>query len=102
VFPGGGSLFLVPGGRGALLFLSESGGTVDWSVSVSGDPGNTISVSPAMSGTLTAAHPHIVLSITASANLSCGQRHGGSACPTITIEPGGTVFTITGRGHRSY
>jgi hypothetical protein len=82
-----------------MLFLSASGGTVDWSVSVSGDPGNTISVSPAESGTLTRAQPNVRLVITASKDLSCG-RHGGTPCPTITIEPGGTAFTITtGRGH---
>ena len=98
VFPGGGSLFVVPGGRGALLFLSASGGTVDWSVSVSGDPGHTITVSPATSGTLTAAHPHVALLITASKDLSCGN--GGNPCPTITIEPGGTVLTVTTSGRR--
>ena len=98
VFPGGGSLFLDPGGRGAPLFLSASGGTVDWSVSVSGDPDHTITVSPATSGTLTAAHPHVILEITASQNLSCGN--GGNACPTITIEPGGTVLTVTTSGRR--
>jgi RNA polymerase sigma factor (sigma-70 family) len=93
VFPGGGSLFLVPGGHGALLFLSASGGTVDWSVSVSGDPDHTITVSPATSGTLTAAHPRVTLVITASQNLSCGN--GRDPCPAITIEPGGTVLTVT-------
>jgi hypothetical protein len=98
VFPGGGSLFLVPGGRGARLFLSASGGTVNWSVSVSGDPDGTISVSPGTSGTLTAAHPYVTLEITASQNLSCGN--GGNQCPAITIEPGGTVLTVTTSGRR--
>ncbi len=98
VFPGGGSIFLVPGGRGALLFLSASGGTVNWSVSVSGDPDGTITVSPATSGTLTAAHPHVTLEITASQKLSCGT--GGNPCPTITIEPGGTVLTVSTSGRR--
>ena len=98
MFPGGGSLFVVPGGRGALLFLSASGGTVDWSVSVSGDPGHTITVSPATSGTLTAAHPRAALMISASKDLSCGN--GGNPCPTITIEPGGTVLTVTTSGRR--
>ena len=98
VFPGGGPLFLVPGGRGALLFLSASGGTVNWSVLVSGDPDHTITVTPAASGTLTAAHPHTAVEITASQNLSCGN--GGNPCPTITIEPGGTVFTVTPAGRR--
>jgi hypothetical protein len=98
VFPGGGSLFLEPGGRGAQVFLSASGGTVNWSVSVAGDPDGTITVSPATSGTLTAAHPDVTLEISASQDLSCGE--GGSPCPTITIEPGGTVFTVTTSGRR--
>ena len=98
VFPGGGSLFLDPGGRGALLFLSASGGTVNWSVTVSGDPDHTITVSPATSGTLTAAHPNVTLEISASQNLSCGN--GGNPCPTITIEPGGTVLTVAASGRR--
>jgi hypothetical protein len=98
VFPGGGSLFLVPGGRGALLFLSASGGTVSWSVSVSGDPDGTISVSPGLSGTLTAAQPRVTLEITASQDLSCGSK--GNPCPVITIEPGGYVFTVTTSGRR--
>jgi RNA polymerase sigma factor (sigma-70 family) len=98
VFPGGGSLFLVPGGHGALLFLSASGGTVNWSVSVSGDPDGTITVSPATSGTLTAAHPRVTLEISASRDLSCGD--GENPCPTITIEPGGTVLTVTTSGRR--
>jgi RNA polymerase sigma factor (sigma-70 family) len=98
VFPGGGSLSLVPGGRGALVYLSAWGGTVDWSVSVSGDPGHTITVSPATSGTLTAAHSHTAVEISASQNLSCG--YGGNACPTITIEPSGTTLTVTTSGRR--
>jgi hypothetical protein len=67
-------------------------------VYVSGDPDGTISVSPGMSGTLTAAQPHVTLQITASRNLSCGA--GGNQCPTITIEPGGTVLTVTTSGRR--
>jgi RNA polymerase sigma factor (sigma-70 family) len=98
VFPSGGSLLLEPGGRGAQLFLSATGGTVNWSVSVSGDPDHTIAVSPATSGTLTAAHPHVTLEITASQDLSCGDED--NPCPTITIEPGGTVLTVTTSGRR--
>jgi hypothetical protein len=98
VFPDGGPLYLVPGGQGATLYLTASGGTVGWSVTVSGDPGQTISVSPATSGTLTSAHPNVTLTVTASQNLSCG--HKDRHCPTFTIQPGGTVFTITtGRRH---
>ena len=98
VSPGGGSLFLDPGGRGARLSLSASGGAVNWSVSVSGDPDHTITVSPARSGTLTAGHPQVTLEITASQDLSCGDE--GNPCPAITIEPGGVVFTVTTSGRR--
>jgi hypothetical protein len=36
--------------------------------------------------------------ISASEDLSCGN--GGDPCPTITIEPGGTVLTVTTSGRR--
>jgi RNA polymerase sigma factor (sigma-70 family) len=94
VFPGGGALLVAPGWHGAQVYLSAYGGPVNWSASVANDPNNAISVSPG-SGTLTPGGS-VTVTIAASQFVRCGS---GSQCPTVTIWPNGTVFTIyTGRG----
>ncbi len=98
VFPGGGTLVVFPGG-GSPVFLHAFGGPVNWSVSVSNDPGDAVSVSPG-SGTLTEANPRATVTVSVSQRLRCGhRRHRDTPCPTITIWPSGTVLTVqTGIG----
>jgi RNA polymerase sigma factor (sigma-70 family) len=94
VSPDGGALLVAPGWRGAQVYLSAYGGPVNWSASVANDPNNVISVSPG-SGTLTPGGS-VTVTITASQFVRCGFA---TQCPTVTIWPNGTVFTIyTGRG----
>ena len=97
--PGGGILFVEPGGA-AQIELTAAGGSVNWSVTVAGDPDGAVSVSPA-SGTLTAADPSATVTVTVSQYLDCGT--GGGGCPTITIGPGGETYTIwTGHGRHHH
>jgi len=85
-----------PGGPGSTIDLSVSGGKVSWSVSVGNDPNGAVSVSPA-SGTLTPGSPTATVTVTVGPFLSCD---GGSfPCPTITISPGGAVYSIWTGGH---
>ena len=92
--PDGGALLVAPGWSGAQVYLSAYGGPVNWSASVANDPNNVISVSPD-SGTLTPGDS-VTVTITASQFVHCGFAR---QCPTVTIWPNGTVFTVyTGRG----
>jgi RNA polymerase sigma factor (sigma-70 family) len=99
VWPLGGTLRVMPGTHGTSVYLRASGGPVAWSVTVANDPEGAISVSPGYSGKLTTASPQVTLEIAADQYLNCGP--GGSPCPTVTVNPGGTVYTIwTEWGHQ--
>jgi hypothetical protein len=93
-FPGGGTLVVEPGGA-AQVQLTAAGGSVNWSVTVANDPDGAVSVSPA-SGTLTPGDPSATVTVTVSQYLDCDQ-----GCPTVTISPGGEVYTIW-TGHRKH
>jgi RNA polymerase sigma factor (sigma-70 family) len=83
----------VPNGAGAQIDLSASGSRdwdVDWSVTVANDSGGAISVSSADSGTLTSTDTTATLRVTADQFILCGS----SASPTITVEPGGAVYSV--------
>jgi hypothetical protein len=82
-----------PGGPGTPIQLSAAGGTVSWSVTVAGDPDGLVSVSPA-SGTLTAASPSATVTVTVSQFVFCGRGPSPGECPTITVSPGGAVYSI--------
>jgi RNA polymerase sigma factor (sigma-70 family) len=87
-------LMIAPGGPGTPIQLSASGGTVRWSVTIAGDPDGLVSVSPA-SGTLTARSPAATVTVTVSQFLFCGHGPGSPGeCPTITLTPGGAVYSI--------
>jgi hypothetical protein len=84
---------LVPSGAGKQINLSASGSgdwNVGWSVSVANDSGGAVSVSPAHSGTLTPTDPTTTLTVTANQFIACGS----SSSPTITVEPGGAVYSV--------
>jgi len=72
--------------------LHATGGTVRWSASVADDGEHVVSVTPS-SGTLTPAGPVTTLTIKASRAVACGP-HGTPRCPTVTLSPGGTRFTV--------
>ena len=80
VSPSGGALAVPPGGT--TITLTAHGGPVTWSSSVSSGLG-TVHLSPS-SGTITGGAT-VTVTVTAS-GMSSGQR--------VTINPGGTVFTI--------
>jgi RNA polymerase sigma factor (sigma-70 family) len=87
------SLVLSPGGAGTQIDLSASGRRdwdVAWSVTVANDSGGAVSVSPAQSGTLTPSDTTATLTVTANQFIPCGS----SADPTITVEPGGAVYSV--------
>ena len=87
-------LAIAPGGPGTPIRLSASGGTVSWSVIVAGDPDGLVSVSPA-AGTLTSGSPSATVTVTVSQVLFCGGGPGSPGeCPTITLSPGGAVYSI--------
>jgi RNA polymerase sigma factor (sigma-70 family) len=92
----GGTLVLEPDGPGRQIDLSGSGAGdwyVTWSVAVANDPENAVSVSPA-SGTLTPGHSTAAVTVTARQFVPCGWPQS----PTITVSPGGVVFSVcTGR-----
>ena len=90
--PEGGTLVAVPGTAGSLVALHATGGTVRWSASVAGDGAHAVSVTPS-SGTLTPADPVAMLTIKASRAVACGTD-GTPRCPTVTLSPGGTRFTV--------
>ncbi len=96
--PAGGLLVLAPNGPGRQIDLSGSGSgdwRVTWSLAVANDPDDVISVSSS-AGALTPADPTATVTVTVTANhfVPCGWRQS----PTITVSPGGAVFSIcTGR-----
>jgi RNA polymerase sigma factor (sigma-70 family) len=86
-------MVLVPDGAGRQIDLSANGRgnwDVDWSVSVAYDSGDAVSVSPAYSGTLTAADTTDTLTVTVDQFIPCGS----AASPTITVNPGGAVYSV--------
>ena len=92
-YPRGGTLVVAPdGSRGAQIDLSGSGTGhwyVHWSLAVANDRGNVISVSSS-SGTLTSADSTATVTVTANRFVPCGRPRS----PTITISPGGAVFSV--------
>jgi RNA polymerase sigma factor (sigma-70 family) len=87
------SLALAPGGAGAQIDLSASGSRdwdVQWSATVANDSDGAVSVSPADSGTLTPTDATATLTVTADQFIPCGS----SSAPTITVEPGGAVYSV--------
>jgi hypothetical protein len=90
--PSGGTLLVVPGAVGAVVDVTETGGSVAWSAVVSNDPSHLVTVSPA-TGTLTSAKPTALVTIKISRSIDCG---GGSAtaCPTVKFSPGGATFSV--------
>jgi RNA polymerase sigma factor (sigma-70 family) len=87
VAPRGGPMLVRSGGT--QIFLLATGGAVDWSATVSNDPGDAIGLSLS-SGTLTATATTATLTVTASQFVPCLS----SSYPTITINPGGTQFWV--------
>jgi RNA polymerase sigma factor (sigma-70 family) len=85
-------LVLAPTGGGTQIDLSASGTgdwDVGWSVTVANDSGGAVSVSGASSGTLTPTSATATLTVTADQFILCG-----SSAPTITVEPGGAVYSV--------
>jgi RNA polymerase sigma factor (sigma-70 family) len=85
VSPPGGS---IPPGWSNIT-LTARGGTVNWSISVSSGPG-TVQVWPSQSGTLPSGGRTAVTVFILASHRAAGRR--------VTVNPGGTVFTIS-RGH---
>jgi RNA polymerase sigma factor (sigma-70 family) len=100
-YPRGGTLVLAPNGSpGRQLDLSGSGSGdwyVHWSLAVANDPGDVISVSSS-AGTLTSADATAAVTVTASRFVPCGWPR----TPTITVSPGGAVFTVCTSWPRSF
>jgi hypothetical protein len=92
---------LAPNGPpGRQIDLSGSGrGTwhVSWSLTVANDPADVISVSSS-AGNLTSADPTATVTVTANHFTPCGWPHP----PTITVSPGGAVFSICTRRFRNF
>jgi RNA polymerase sigma factor (sigma-70 family) len=93
-YPQGGTLVLQPGGPGRQINLSGSGSGsgdwyVTWSVAVANDPDNAVSVSSS-GGTLDAADSTAAVTVTANGFVPCGSWWS----PTITVSPGGAVFSV--------
>jgi RNA polymerase sigma factor (sigma-70 family) len=87
------ALVLAPDGAGKQIELSASGSgdwNVGWSVSVANDSGGAVSVSPTDSGTLTPSGATTTLTVAANQFIACGS----SSDPTITVEPGGAVYSV--------
>ena len=90
--PAGGLLVLAPNGPGRQIDLSGSGSgdwRVTWSLAVANDPADVISVSSS-AGTLTPADPTATVTVTANHFVPCAWWQS----PTITVSPGGAVFSI--------
>jgi RNA polymerase sigma factor (sigma-70 family) len=81
VSPPGGQLFISPG-AGATFSITAQGGSVSWSVGVSGGPG-FVSVWP-FSGTL--ADGQQVTVLVSASHWASGRQ--------LTVSPSGTVFTL--------
>jgi RNA polymerase sigma factor (sigma-70 family) len=92
-YPRGGTLVLTPDrSSGRQIDLSGSGSgdwQVHWSLAVANDPGDVISVSSS-AGTLTSADATATVTVTANRFVPCGWPRS----PTITVSPGGAVFTV--------
>ena len=98
--PRGGPLVLPLNGAGRQIDLSGSGTgdwRVTWSLAVANDPAHVVSVSAA-SGTLTSADSTIAVTVTTSRFLPCGLPWS----PTITVSPGGAVFSVCTGSRRSF
>ena len=90
--PGGGTLVLALDGTPRQISLTGSGRGdwhVSWSVTVANDPFDLISVSP-VSGTLTSAGSTAAVTVRAHWFVPCGSPR----VPTITVSPGGAVFSV--------
>jgi RNA polymerase sigma factor (sigma-70 family) len=90
--PEGGTIELQPGGAPRQIDLTGSGRgdwRVTWSLAVANDPFNIISVSP-VSGILTSADSTAVVTVRANWLVPCGSPRA----TTITVSPGGAVFTV--------
>jgi hypothetical protein len=59
-------------------------------VTVANDPIGAVSVSPAQAETMTASQATAALTVTADRFIPCGLP----SSPTITIEPGGAVYSV--------
>jgi hypothetical protein len=86
---------VVANGAGAQIDLGGSGNgsgewDVAWSVTVADDPVDAVSVSPAQAGTMTAREATVALTVRADQFIPCGLPWS----PTITIEPGGAVYSV--------
>ena len=99
--PAGGPLMLATlGPPGRQIDLSGSGSGdwhVTWSLAVANDPDDVISVSSA-AGTLTSADPTATVTVTANHFVPCGWPRS----PTITISPGGAVFSVCTSWFRNF
>lgn len=95
--PGGGELFVVPdpigSGIGSPVSLSETGGNVSWSVTVSNDPNHLVTAFPAR-GILTAANPTTEVTIAIRQFVDCGSPRA-TTCPEVKFSPGGATFSIS-------
>ena len=98
-YPDGGTLghprplVVVLNGAGVRIDLSGSGSgewDVEWSVTAANDADGAVSVSPAQAGTMTASQATAALTVTADQFIPCGLPWS----PTITIEPGGAVYSV--------
>jgi hypothetical protein len=90
--PAGGTIELQPGGTPRQIDLTGSGRgawRITWSLTVAYDPFDIIRVSP-VSGLLTSAGSTAVVTVRANWIVPCGVRRP----PTITVSPGGAVFTV--------
>lgn len=89
--PAGSQLTI--GTFGTSIVLEANGGTVNWSVTVSGDSGPGIYIWPRQSGTLAAG-------ATTSLRIAAFGRVSGA---TLTVYPGGAVYRlkVTGRSQQS-
>jgi len=98
VSPHGGLLVLPStGSGGGQIDLGGSGSgdwDVSWSLTVANDPFGVISLSSS-AGTLTTSGPTATVTVTASRFVPCDWRQS----PTITVNPGGAVFTVCTSWH---
>ena len=88
------------GSTGRQIDLRGSGSGdwyVHWSLTVANDRGNVVTVSSS-AGTLTSADATATVTVTASRFVPCGWPRA----PTITVSPGGAVFTVCTRSPRNF
>ena len=100
-YPAGGMLVLAANGApGRQIDLRGSGRGnwhVSWSLAVANDQDDVISVSSS-AGNLTSADPTATVTVTANHFVPCGWPRS----PTITVSPGGAVFSICTSGFRNF